>query len=80
MAGALLAALREDDDGLREAALRATFEGERQSKREQEARGAQLLKSLPQLVRHLGFEPLVVLLDEAETAVEKKGSPGAASS
>jgi hypothetical protein len=36
--------------------------------------GAALLKSIPLLVKHLGFEPPVILVDEAETSVEKAGS------
>ena len=53
---------------------RITFEGEKRTKAQQKVDGAALLKSIPLLVKHLGFEPPLILLDEAETAVEKKGS------
>jgi hypothetical protein len=74
IAGAAEAASEGDDDRLVAGARKATLTDVKLPKREQEAYGAQLLKSLPVLVRHLGFQPLVVLVDEAETAVEKKGS------
>lgn len=74
VADGLERAIDDDSNGLREAVARVTFEGERRSKAQQKVDGAALLMSIPMLVKHLGFEPAVILLDEAETAVEKKGS------
>jgi hypothetical protein len=74
LAEAAEAAFDGSDDQLVAAARKATLAEVKLSKREQESSGAQLLKSLPVLIQHLGFQPLVVLVDEAETVVEKKGS------
>ena len=73
LADAVLAAIDDDDDALRTHASAMTFEGTRQTKAQAEQSGAQLLASLPVLVRLLGFGPLVVLVDEAELAVQKQG-------
>lgn len=74
LADAVMAVLDEDPARLRAACTRMTFEGTKRTKRQEEVDGAKLLQSIPGLVKFLGFQPLVILLDEAETAVDKKGS------
>lgn len=74
LADGLEAALRADAPGLRAAAARLTFEEARLTKAQRQTEGSQLLRSLPLLIKLLGFRPLVVLVDEAESAIEKKGS------
>lgn len=73
LADGLKAALEDDSQRLREAAAEVTFENRRYSRRDADREGSRLLQSVPQLVRALEFRPLVILLDEAETAVEHRG-------
>ena len=74
VADGILAVLDGDDAALRQAVNRMTFEGLRLTKKDAERDGSLMLRSLPLLVRCLGFGPLLILLDEAETAVEKAGT------
>ena len=73
LAKGLSAANDSDTPALREAAAELAFENKKFSKKDAEKEGSRLLQSIPQLVQLLGFRPLVILLDEAETAVEQKG-------
>jgi hypothetical protein len=68
------AAIADDLDGLLAAAAEIAFEGVSLPRRRAETEGAQLLRSIPLLVTALELRPIVILVDEAETAVEKKGS------
>jgi bacteriophage exclusion system BrxC/D-like protein len=68
------AAIRQNDAEMRAAAARISFEGVKLSRKDAQVSGAALLRSIPRLVTLLGFKPLVLLVDEAETAVERKGS------
>lgn len=74
IADGLLAAIEDHPERLREAAARIAFEDVKLSKKDAEVNGGRLLQSLPIVVKHLGFESLIILLDEAETAVERAGS------
>lgn len=74
LAEALERAIADDVEGLRDAAAKVTFEGVTLSKAQARTQGAALLRSLPLVVKHLDFLPPVILVDEAETAVQKKGS------
>ncbi len=73
LGSAVTAAIDEDDDALRTHASEMAFEGVRLTKAQAEQGGAQFLGSLPIVVRLLGFQSLVILVDEAELAVEKQG-------
>jgi hypothetical protein len=53
---------------------RLTFANAKLTRDAQDTEGASLLKSAARLPREMGFRPLVLLVDEAETAVEKAGS------
>lgn len=53
---------------------RLTFAKAKLTKDAQHTDGANLLRSAAKLPREMGFRPLVLLVDEAETAVEKAGS------
>ena len=68
------AAIDDDPERLRDAAAKISFGGVKLSKTQADVDGARLLQSLPTIVKLLGFEPLVILLDEAETAIERKGN------
>ena len=74
LADGLQAAVRRDVEGLLDAVRRMTFEKVKLSKDQQQVQGANLLKSIVLIPRLLGFLPLVLLIDEAEMAVEKAGS------
>lgn len=74
LADGVEAAIEDHPERLRDAAARIAFEGVGLSKRQAEVDGGRLLQSLPSVVKLLGFESLIILLDEAETAVERKGS------
>jgi hypothetical protein len=71
---ALERVIADDPEGLRHAAATMTFEDVRLSKAQARIQGAALLRSLPLVVKHLDFRPPVILVDEAETAVQKKGN------
>lgn len=68
------AARREDAEALREAVARVSFVEAKLTKKQAEIDGALFVRAIPLIVSLLDFRPLVVLVDEAETAVEKKGS------
>ncbi len=74
LADGLHAVLRNDVDRALEAIDRIAFENMKLSKDEQQIQGANLLKSIVKLPRLLGFRSLLLLVDEAEVAVEKAGS------
>lgn len=74
LADGLKAAVEDDPERLRDAAEKVAFEGIQLTKKQADIDGSHLLQSLPMVMRLLGFASLVILLDEAETAVEKKGS------
>lgn len=74
LADGLQAALDGSAESINDAVARLTFQGVRMSRPDAERNGASLLRSLPLFVKCLDLQPLVILLDEAETAVEKKGS------
>jgi hypothetical protein len=74
LAEGIEAAIEDNPERLREAAARIAFEEMKISKKQAEVDGGRLLQSLPGLVKLLGFESLIILLDEAETAVERAGS------
>ena len=74
LADGVEAVIEDDPERLRNAAADIAFEGVAMSKKQAEVDGARLLQSIPSLVKVLGFESLIILLDEAETAVERKGS------
>lgn len=74
LADGLEAAFEGDEEGLRKAAARVAFEGVKLGKKQAELDGAALLRSIPLAVRHLGFRAPVILVDEAETAVDRKGN------
>jgi len=74
LADGLVAAIDDHPERLREAAARMAFEEAKLTKKQAEIDGSRLLQSLPSVIRLLGIESLVILLDEAETAVERKGS------
>lgn len=71
-ADALRAAIAGDRALLRTCAARIGLEGRKLTKTDAEQLGNELLAALPRLVKALGFRSLVILLDEAETAVTGK--------
>ena len=73
LADGLRAAIDDDRQGIRKASACITFESAKYSRRDADKEGSRLLQSIPRVVQLLGFKPLVILLDEAETAVEHKG-------
>ncbi len=74
LADGLAAVIDGNEDHLKEAAAKVTFEGVHLTKKQADQDGLRLLASLPLVVGLLGFGSLIILLDEAETAVEKKGN------
>jgi hypothetical protein len=74
MADGLMSAFRNDIDGLLDAVSRICFQSAKFTKDQQQIDGAKLLKSVVKLPRMLGFRSLVLLIDEAELAIEKAGS------
>jgi ABC-type iron transport system FetAB ATPase subunit len=74
LADGLLAADRRNVDGMLEAIKGMTFENVKLSKDREQVAGVNLLKSIVKLPRLLGFRSLVLLIDEAELAIEKAGS------
>lgn len=74
LADGLLAAERRNVDGMLEAISGMTFEKAKFSKDREQVVGASFLKSIVKLPRLLGFRALVLLIDEAELAIEKAGS------
>jgi hypothetical protein len=74
LATALEAAIADDDAKLREAISKITFEEVTLTKAQARTQGSALLRSIPLLVKVLDFLPPVILLDEAETAVQRRGS------
>lgn len=73
LADGLLGADRRNVDEMLEAIRGMTFEKAKLSKDREQVAGASLLKSIVKLPRLLGFRPLVLLIDEAELAIEKAG-------
>lgn len=73
LATALEAAIADNDEVLREAISKITFEEIALPKAQARTQGSALLRSIPLLVKVLDFLPPVILLDEAEAAVQKKG-------
>lgn len=74
LADGLLAVLAEDSSSISDASSRLTIGSAKLTKQEQIVQGSHLLQSIPFMLGLLGFQSLVILLDEAETAIEKKGS------
>src|SRR6266852_9107138 len=74
LADGLQAAVRDDVRAMLEAASRLTFQDHGFSQKAQLVEGANLLHSLPKLVGFVELRPLVILVDEAETVVEKRGA------
>ena len=70
----LMAAARSDVEGMLSAIGMMTFENVKLSKDQQQVGGASLLKSIVKIPRLLGYRSLVLLVDEAELAIEKAGS------
>jgi hypothetical protein len=66
----LHAVIRSDTDRLVSAMKALSFEGVQVPQGERAVQGASLLRSLARLPRYLGFERLVLLIDEAEVAFE----------
>jgi hypothetical protein len=73
LADGLNATLQGDIEGAVDAAERLSLEGAKLTKKQQEVTGAALLKSISRLPKLLGFQRLVLLVDEAELAVEGGG-------
>ena len=69
----LLAAYSEHDEALSLAVSDMLLEGDKFTGVQQDTVGTQLLRSIAGLPRVLGFRGLLLLIDEAETAVQKKG-------
>jgi hypothetical protein len=69
-----MAAARSDVEGMLSAIGVMTFENVKLSKDQQQVGGASLLKSIVKIPRLLGYRSLVLLVDEAELAIEKAGS------
>ncbi len=71
---AVNAVAKNETDRTLEAIERLMFANAKLTKDAQHTEGASLLKSAARLPREMGFRQLVLLVDEAETAVEKAGS------
>lgn len=73
LADGLKATIEGDTDAAVDAADRLSLEGAKLAAKQQDVTGAALLKSITRLPKLLGFERLVLLIDEAELAVEGGG-------
>lgn len=69
----LTAAYRGDNEGMLNAISNLFMTNTRLTKTQQQTYGANLLKSIVKLPRLLGYRSLVLLIDEAELAIEQAG-------
>lgn len=71
---AILALLQQDVDGALAQVPKLLLEDVKLSKDRQQIEGLNLLRTIARLPRVLAFQPLVLLIDEAENALDKAGS------